>query len=347
MADEVRIWRVDKADALTEVKRSTLDREARIEKWIKNDVTLLSPDLLIIGEQVRTASGGYIDLLCIDSSGNLVIVELKRDLTPREVTAQAMDYASWVKELDLEGIGVIATQYLDGEGLEDVFQAKFGVELPEVVNEHHAMLVVASEIDDSTERIIRYLSETYGVDINAVRFQFFQEESGREFLVRTFTVAPDVVEENKKRGPSKRTPKITEKEFLGAVDQNGKTVFEKLLDFARASKMPTRWGTKGFSLNIEMEGTDVSVFFCYPPDSVFKQSLYTTLMGHGGMSTKTKVPEDEVRKIRNKAEATGLFQPAGQELRCLIDRAFNDGEIEKILAWCEEVAATIRKYGLK
>jgi hypothetical protein len=37
-------------------------------------------------------------------------------------------------------------------------------------------LVVASEIDDSTERIIHYLSETYGVDINAVRFQFFQAE---------------------------------------------------------------------------------------------------------------------------------------------------------------------------
>ena len=64
------------------------------------------------------------------------------------------------------------------------------------------MRVVASEIDDSTERIIRYLAETYGVDINAVRFQFFQAPDGRQFLVRTFTVAPEVVEQGAGAGRS-------------------------------------------------------------------------------------------------------------------------------------------------
>jgi hypothetical protein len=204
MVEEVRIWQVDKADSLTEVKRWKLDREERIEKWISSDISLLSPDLLIIGEQVETAFGGRIDLLCIHRSGNLVVVELKRDKTPREVTAQALDYASWVKDLDAEGIDEIAAQHLKGETLEDAFQSKFG-EPPELVNEDHAMLIVASEIDDSTERIIRYLSETYGVDINAVRFQFFQAQDGREFLVRTFTVAPQVVEQNRERRGGKRT----------------------------------------------------------------------------------------------------------------------------------------------
>lgn len=346
MAEEVRIWQVDEADALTEIKRSRLDREARIEKWIMSDISLLSPDLLIIGEQVKTAFGKFIDLLCIDGSGNLVIVELKRDMTPREVTAQALDYASWVKGLVKKDIDGIAAAYL-GKPLELAFQAKFGGELPEAVNEDHAMLVVASEIDDSTERIIRYLSETYGVDINVARFQFFQGQDGREFLVRTFTVAPEVVEQNRERRGGKRPHTITQEDFLGAADENGKPVFRKLLEFAGAQAMPIHWGVKGFSLNVDMDGTDVSVFFCYPPDSVFKQSIYTTLMGHGGMSTKTQVPDDEVRKLRSKAEATGLFQPAGNEVRCLIDRAFTDADVGKILAWCEEVAATIAKHGLK
>jgi hypothetical protein len=62
MAEEVRIWQVAKAGALTEIKRSSIDGEERIEKWIISDATLLSPDLLIIGEQVETASGNYIDL---------------------------------------------------------------------------------------------------------------------------------------------------------------------------------------------------------------------------------------------------------------------------------------------
>jgi RecB family endonuclease NucS len=41
--------------------------------------------------------GGRIDLLCINGDGDIVIVELKRDKTPREITAQALDYASWVQ----------------------------------------------------------------------------------------------------------------------------------------------------------------------------------------------------------------------------------------------------------
>jgi hypothetical protein len=345
MPEEVRIWQADTTDALTEIKRSKLDHEARIEKWISSDISLLGPDLLIIGHQVKTAFGKVIDLLCITSSGNLVIVELKRDKTPREVTAQALDYASWVKDLDAEDIDAIAAHHLEGKSLKAAFEAKFGIELPEVINEDHAMLVVASEIDDSTERIIRYLSETYGVDINAVRFEFFQAQNGCEFLVRTFTVAPDLVEQNR-RG----TRKTNREEFLAALDQNGKAVFEKILEFAasHAPEMPVHWGEKGFSLNVNLDGTHVAVFFCYPPPALFGQSIYTKLSGLGGMPN-TQVPDDEIKRLYSKAKATGLFQPApnGQELRCSIDRGFSDKEVGEVLTWCEEVAAIITKYGLK
>ena len=85
MGEEVRVWEIGTGDRLTEVSRAKLNLEERIEKWITQDISVLSPDLLVIGEQVKTAFDGYIDLLCIDSSGNLVVVELKRDLTPRDV----------------------------------------------------------------------------------------------------------------------------------------------------------------------------------------------------------------------------------------------------------------------
>ena len=74
----------------------------------------MSTDLLVIARQVRTASGAEIDLLCMDSSGALVVVELKRDQTPREVTAQALDYASWVKDLQEEEIKKIAAELFKG-----------------------------------------------------------------------------------------------------------------------------------------------------------------------------------------------------------------------------------------
>lgn len=46
MREELRIWQVDKADSLTEVKHSKLDLEARIEKWISADISPLGvPDV--------------------------------------------------------------------------------------------------------------------------------------------------------------------------------------------------------------------------------------------------------------------------------------------------------------
>jgi hypothetical protein len=43
---------IDKGETLEEIGRSPLDLEERIEKWILGDVSVLPPDLLIIGDQV-------------------------------------------------------------------------------------------------------------------------------------------------------------------------------------------------------------------------------------------------------------------------------------------------------
>ena len=64
------------------------------------------------------ATGGPIDLLCINAEGDLVIVELKKDRTPRQVTAQALDYASWVDGLSKDEVAEIGDAYLS-DGLED------------------------------------------------------------------------------------------------------------------------------------------------------------------------------------------------------------------------------------
>lgn len=78
------------------------DLERRLEEWLGEDIGLLGQHLLIIGRQVPTDYGGFIDLLCLDENGDLVTVELKRVKTRREVTAQVLDYASWVADLAAE-----------------------------------------------------------------------------------------------------------------------------------------------------------------------------------------------------------------------------------------------------
>jgi hypothetical protein len=76
-----------------------------------------------------------------------------------------LEYASWVKDLSQDRIAEIANKYFGGAiTLEQAFDDKFGEPLPEVVNENHRMLIVASELDSSTERVINYLSE-HGVGL--------------------------------------------------------------------------------------------------------------------------------------------------------------------------------------
>src|SRR5215213_1052862 len=224
MAEEIRIWQVENGEKLSEINRSRLDFEERLENWLNQDISVLSTDLLIIGRQVETDYGKYIDLLCLNSNGDLVIVELKKDKTPREVTAQVLDYASWVKDLSHEKIRGIANLYFakKNTNLEESFQQKFGEELPDVLNESHAMLVVASEIDESTERIIKYLSDTYGVNINVAQFQYFKNEAGQEFLARIFLIEQSEVEQKAQtKGAKKRAPFPTPQELEEVAESRG------------------------------------------------------------------------------------------------------------------------------
>jgi len=197
-----------------------LDTEARLEKLLIRDISTISDDLLIIGEQVTTDFGGAIDLLCLDRNGDVVIVELKRERTPRDVTAQALDYASWVRDLSAERIIEIANTYLGSEGsLEEAFKQRFGADLPEALNTDHKMLIVASEIDANSERIITYLSSSYGVPINAVTFQYFCEDK-KELLARVFLIEPSQAEPSsgKRRLLSwEKANEIAESKGLGQI----------------------------------------------------------------------------------------------------------------------------------
>ncbi|NJN58016.1 MAG: DUF91 domain-containing protein [Leptolyngbyaceae cyanobacterium SL_5_9] len=236
MSQQIKVWKVLNNGSLQEIETARLDLEQRIHDWIEKDISIIADDLLVIRKEVQTDYGGFIDLLCLDQIGNLVIIELKRDKTPREVTAQALDYASWVKDLSNEEIVRIANDYFrnkDFPELEKVFKSKFGLELPEVLNDRHTILIVASEIDNSTERIIDYLSNTYGVGINAITFRYFHTGE-QELLARVFLLEPEQVKTSQEKLPSKRKPNPTYEELAEIADQKGvgelyKTMTEELL----------------------------------------------------------------------------------------------------------------------
>lgn len=217
MPTEIKLWRIEE-DRPKPVSQDRLDLESRLEDWIRDDIGLVNDGLLVIGQQVRG-----IDLLAIDSKGNLVILELKRDRTPRTVVAQTLDYASWVQTLDISDIQEIVSDstFLDGKSLEEMFREKFGYELPAPVNQAHRMYIVASSLDSATERIIEYLSETHGVDINAATFAYFNS-NGQEMIGRSMLLDEEEVQiRSETRRTSNRRPNRTIEELRGIAEENG------------------------------------------------------------------------------------------------------------------------------
>jgi RecB family endonuclease NucS len=79
----MKLWQVAGTD-LKSVEPTILKKESRLEDWVEKDPSLLGMDVMIIARQLVTPCG-RIDLLAIDGEANLVVLELKRDKTPRDV----------------------------------------------------------------------------------------------------------------------------------------------------------------------------------------------------------------------------------------------------------------------
>lgn len=187
MPVEMRMWRID-SQGLRPLTAATLPTESELHQLLRKDPSLLGTPLLVIGSEVITPFGKRLDLLAIDSDGNLHVLELKRDRTPREVVAQVLDYGSWVSALSRDDVIEIAEKYL-GQPFEASFEEVFGAAPPDELNGELQLTVVASVLDASSERIVTYL-RGFGVPINAVFFTYIEDED-RRYLARSWLTVSD------------------------------------------------------------------------------------------------------------------------------------------------------------
>ena len=90
-----------------------------------------------------------------------------------------------------------------GESLDDVFSASF----PEValettkINERQRIVLVGFGAETALERMVEWLSESYGVSINAVILKYVRAAAGSETLTRTALISEDL---EKKRSRAKK-----------------------------------------------------------------------------------------------------------------------------------------------
>lgn len=280
MPVEFGIWKLSAKPE--KISLTGFGRERDLEDVLWNDISILDPELMLIGRQVATDYQKFIDLLAITAEGNLVIIELKRDQTPREVVAQTLDYASWVKRLPHEVIVQIFSKTFPSLSFETEFSAKFGINPPEDLNQTHQIVIVATELDNSTERIISYLSEDYGVPINIVFVRAFKHGADT-FLTRSWLIGPDKAESNSERSlVREKTKEIWNgQDFYVAIGENQHRSWDDCVTYGFICAGGGRWYTR--TLGQLQPGH--RVFACIP------QTGYVGV----GIVQDTAVPVDQFR----------------------------------------------------
>ncbi|MES9874192.1 MAG: hypothetical protein ABW146_13830 [Candidatus Sedimenticola sp. 6PFRAG7] len=260
MPIEVGIWRID--DRLRKVSFSSMETELKLEDTLSEDIAILSPDLMLIGRQIPTAHGKFIDLLAMDGDGNLSVIELKKNRTPREVVAQLLDYASWVQTLSYDDITEIYSERNEGKEFEEGFAEVFDTNPPDKLNEQLQLVIVAAELDHASERIITYLADNFGVPINAVFFRYFKDGDS-EYLIRTWLIDPQEAEvKTSKSSGAKGKETWNGQDFYVSFGEGPHD--RRDWDDARKYGFISAGGGRWYSRTLEQLFTGSRVFVCIP-----------------------------------------------------------------------------------
>lgn len=100
----------------TTFKEQKLYERKHLQEWIAKNPSVLGEPLLIIQKEFDGFSDTHerLDLLALDKYGKLVIIENKLDDSGKDVTWQAIKYASYCSSLSQDEIVSIYAKYLNG-----------------------------------------------------------------------------------------------------------------------------------------------------------------------------------------------------------------------------------------
>jgi hypothetical protein len=228
-------------------------------------------------------------------------------------------------------------------GLEDYHQQYFQNESDKKVsfNKSTNLVIVAQSISREIRQTALFLRKK-GIDIYCMEFKYFETKAGEKIISSDFVIGE---EEFIRQGvQSAPLPKVDEKQFLSSLDKNGLEVFQQVFEFAKKRGFKFRWGTKGFSLNLQLDNGLVGFVFGYPPNSVFKQSIYT---GFEEISKKVNNPEGIIEYYKKSLENFNCFVSAKSNLKWVIDKPYSESEVQQFLGVIEKVILKIKEHGLK
>ncbi len=159
--------------------------EEDLQRWADANPHLLNEGapMLSLGTEIVTPLGFSIDNLFVDGNGCLVVAELKRGKSPKDVIAQIVNYAAYVSKLDWDDVEDIARKYRRID-LGAAYRECFGWSLAKSDTVEFRLLIVAESYEPSVTDSALFLINR-DTPLALLQFTYFEVGDSRLFEVRT------------------------------------------------------------------------------------------------------------------------------------------------------------------
>jgi hypothetical protein len=152
--------------------------ELEIEKLLWDNLeAFYAEDLFPISRQPQIPTGGRPDVVAIDSSGSVVVFEVKRSIE-RSQLAQCLEYAGWARKTSLDELSRLYHKNAD-QFFAD-WMAFTGTTSPVLVNDKPILVLVAQDFDNRTHEALKFLKDNQ-VPIHEVPVRVYVGENNARF----------------------------------------------------------------------------------------------------------------------------------------------------------------------
>lgn len=178
-----------------------LKERSDLQQLLKSRIDVIAPDTLIVSEEFCEWDDSRlrIDLLAIDKSANLVVIELKRTEDGGYMELQALRYAAMISTLTFERLVAIYAAFLEKEGSELVAQDNLlqFLEWAEPDEDQFAqevrIVLASAEFSKELTTTVMWLNE-FGLDIRCVRMHPYEFNANTILDVQTVIPIPEMTD---------------------------------------------------------------------------------------------------------------------------------------------------------
>lgn len=127
------------------------------------------------------------------------------------------------------------------------------------------------------------------------------------------------------------------------MDSEGLRVFKPILKLSDLHGFPIHWGTRGFSLNVDLGGKHVALCYGYGSKAYGGQRVWTSFTD---VINKVQGGAEIIQVLRKQIRQIGVFTETQKEMKYDFKRKMTDAEITDLMDLLVDLANRIKSNGI-